>query len=140
MDAKSIRNRAGALKASLDDAVKTFIVADETSLQVDAWEQTFNDTNCGFPGVAGQALTRALVVSITHYHSGRVGVYIDGRRAYIVERPSEWFKAQEGSCHLEGQRGYEGEYEEGYHEKMMKHHEEERARYRKARQSLSHSD
>lgn len=63
-----------------------------TDTQVFAWPQEWSDTTCGFGGIGGQAFTSAQVVVVyDRTYSDTALVYIAGRFAYEVEKPSERF-------------------------------------------------
>ena len=61
----------------------------QCSIQV--FEQTWGDTSCGFGGWAGQSMTKAFTIIFTDYHNGKIHVFIDGRHAYTVQRPTDEF-------------------------------------------------
>lgn len=53
--------------------------------------QTWENTACGFGGVAGQAMTTAYTVVLWDFQAG-AHVFHAGRHAYHVERPGKNFR------------------------------------------------
>lgn len=126
MNAESIQDRTKAMRKCLQASVSAFKVPDETYLSVSSWEQSFANMACGFPGISGQAITRALVVTVTNLYSlektdnmsvrregnGTVRVYIDGRFAYEIKNPNKKFYDDVAARRLDGAVRYHGQYEE----------------------------
>jgi len=54
--------------------------------------QSWGDTSCGFGGMGGQAITTAPTVVLTDENAGVIFVYINFRFAYLVTRPSDYFR------------------------------------------------
>lgn len=126
MNANSIKDRIKCMRKCLQASISAFKVPDESYLSVSSWEQSFANMACGFPGVSGQAITRALVVTVTNLYrlektndmsvrrggNGAVRVYIDGRYAYEIKNPNEKFHEDVAARRLEGAVRYNGQYEE----------------------------
>ena len=51
--------------------------------------QMWSSTACGFPGMGGATMTEVYTVVISHYN--RHSVYINGRHAYDVLKPTQAF-------------------------------------------------
>lgn len=126
MNAESIKERSECLGKCIQSALKSFELPHEDLLSVRLWEQQFSNLACGFPGISGQAITRAVVIIITKTYcistkngftmrvpgDGSVRIYIDGRFAYGVKKPNaEFYKAVE-SCHIGEAARYNGQYED----------------------------
>jgi hypothetical protein len=73
------------------------------SQDVQAWNQTWSNTNCGFKGIAGQAITTAPTIILTSV-DGEIHVYHGGRFAYSVFNPTETFLTDVANRRLAGAR------------------------------------
>ena len=62
----------------------------EMVTDISTFDQSWSDTSCGFGGMAGQSFTCVSTVVI-ELNDGRFEVFIGGRFAYEVKRPSEKF-------------------------------------------------
>ncbi len=114
MNSQSITDRGASLNTCIEDAVEAFQVSGPEELAVNTWEQIFSSTTCGFKGVGGQAMTRALVVMLCpldgNGHDGPIRVYMNSKFAYQIERPNDVFIEDMLACKLMDQAHYGGQY------------------------------
>ena len=75
----------------LEDALQR-LSANREEVVMQAWEQTWPNTSCGFGGIAGQAFTTAPTVVVQHKDTEATVVYHANRFAYRVLSPSASFQ------------------------------------------------
>lgn len=99
MFSRAARNPVHTLNKCLEDARKQWFPDNTTRLfaakvQVEMWPQTFSSTACGFAvaRIGELAFTETLTTIVTHRETKQVRVYHDGRYAYTVESPNDYFK------------------------------------------------
>lgn len=95
MQHKSMSNPVQTLIECVDDALRNWSPLGVDLVETYMWPQTHNSTGLGFPGVSGQAITRAMTVVV--YRRGTpeekevLRVYHGGRLAYEVVEPTNRF-------------------------------------------------
>ncbi len=116
MNGTSINDRADTLRQCLEECVEEFQVDAECDLSIAVWEQLFSSTACGFPGIGGAAMTRALVITVCpvagNGYDGPTRVYMNGRFAYAIEVPNDTFEDHIMERKLMDARHYKGQYEQ----------------------------
>lgn len=84
--------------------------ANEHRVNVNCFTQQWSDTSCGHGGMAGQAVTEAYTVVLTH-NDISYSVFIGGRFAYLIEYADENFREDLKHHRLVGAKNYDGQYD-----------------------------
>ena len=88
------------------------VTADMNPLDVEIWRQSWPNTNCGFGGIAGQAISSAPTIVVSSLSATlSVVVYHAGRFAYSIKQPNDLFYEARNKRQLMGAKDYTDQYE-----------------------------